>query len=95
MMTSTRKNKIMEKRKDEPSPTQSLKSEDTSLPFSRRIFPKCLNLGGVVCVSRILIRKGAISVVNTASVAGSVFNVGTTNSVKAILAIAASWETEE
>jgi hypothetical protein len=57
------------------------------LPFSRRIFPKYLDLGGVGCVSRILMRKGAISVVKAASVAGSVFNVGTTNSVKAIFAV--------
>ena len=85
----------IEKGDNEPSPTQSLKSEDTSLPFSRRIFPKYLNLGGVACVSRILTRKGAISVVNIASVAGSVFNVGTTNSVKAIFAIAESRETNE
>jgi hypothetical protein len=57
------------------------------LPFSRRIFPKYLDLGGVGCVSRILMRKGAISVVKVASVTGSVFNVGTTNSVKAIFAV--------
>jgi hypothetical protein len=79
---------------DEPSPTQSLKSPDTSLPFSRRIFPKYLDLGGVACVSRIVMRMGAISVVNVASVTGSVFNVGTTNSVKAIFAVVFNWEIE-
>lgn len=39
-------------------------------------------------------RKGAISVVNVASVTGSVFNVGTTNSVKAIFAVVFTWEIE-
>jgi hypothetical protein len=96
--------KVKEKRKekengegrenDEPSPTQSLKSPDTSLPFSRRIFPKYLDLGGVACVSRIVMRMGAISVVNVASVTGSVFNVGTTNSVKGIFAVVFDREIE-
>lgn len=39
-------------------------------------------------------RKGAISVVNVASVTGSVFNVGTTNSVKGIFAVVFNWEIE-
>jgi hypothetical protein len=38
--------------------------------------------------------KGAISVVNVASVAGSVFNVGTTNSVKGIFAVVFNREIE-
>lgn len=83
------------RRNDVPSPTQSLKSPDTSLPFSRSIFPKCLNLGGVECFSRMFTRKGAISLVKVASVAGSVFKVGMTNSVKAIFAAVSSWDTEE
>jgi hypothetical protein len=63
------------------------------LPFSRRIFPKYLDLG-VVYVSRIVMRKGATSVVNVASVTGSVFNVRTTNSVKGIFAVVFNWEIE-
>lgn len=57
------------------------------MPFSRRIFPKYLCLGGVAYLSRISIRKGPILLVNTASVAGSVFKVGMTNSVKAIFGV--------
>jgi hypothetical protein len=71
---------------DEPSPSTSQKFPDTSLPFSSRILPKDLCLGGVTCISRILIRKGASSLKNDASISGSLFGVGTTNSVKAICA---------
>ena len=78
-----------------PSPTARLKSTDTSLPFSRRIFPKYLCLGGVACLSRISTRKGPILLVNTASVAGSVFKVGMTNSVKAIFGVVIDWSIEK
>lgn len=57
--------------------------------------PKNLNLGGFECFSRMLTRKGAISLMNAASVAGSVFKVGMTNSVKAIFAASSSRDIEK